>query len=380
MPAASLDGDGRPPGCPRWLAVRGLPGRRIAGRLGAVMALAELLLADRLARPLRDLRISVTDRCQFRCTYCMPREVFGRDFVFMPRAQLLTFEELTRLARIFAGLGVRKLRLTGGEPLLRRDLDKLVAMLAAIDGIEDIALTTNGALLAAKAKALAAAGLRRVTVSLDSLDDAVFMALNDAGFPVARVLEAIAAAAGAGLAPVKVNMVVRRGVNEQSILPMAAHFRHSGHVLRFIEYMDVGTTNGWRLDDVVSAAQIIAEIDRQWPVEAVEAAYPGEVACRYRYRDGAGEIGVIASVTQPFCRGCTRARLAADGQLYTCLFATAGHDLRGPLRAGASDQALRETLTAIWTRRTDRYSEQRTRQTRHTHRVQPKVEMSHIGG
>jgi len=344
------------------------------------MALAELLLADRLARPLRDLRISVTDRCQFRCTYCMPREVFGRDFVFMPRAQLLTFEELTRLARIFAGLGVRKLRLTGGEPLLRRDLDKLVAMLAAIDGIEDISLTTNGALLAAKAKALAAAGLRRVTVSLDSLDDAVFMALNDAGFPVARVLEAIAAAAGAGLAPVKVNMVVRRGVNEQSILPMAAHFRHSGHVLRFIEYMDVGTTNGWRLDDVVSAAQIIAEIDRQWPVEAVEAAYPGEVACRYRYRDGAGEIGVIASVTQPFCRGCTRARLAADGQLYTCLFATAGHDLRGPLRAGASDQALRETLTAIWTRRTDRYSEQRTRQTRHTHRVQPKVEMSHIGG
>jgi len=344
------------------------------------MAVAELPLVDTLARPLRDLRISVTDRCQFRCTYCMPREVFGRDFVFLPRAQLLTFEELTRLARIFVGLGVRKLRLTGGEPLLRRDLDTLVAMLAGIDDVQDIALTTNGALLAGKAQALAAAGLRRVTVSLDSLDDAVFMALNDAGFPVARVLAAIAAAAEAGLAPVKVNMVVRRGVNEQSILPMAAHFRHSGHVLRFIEYMDVGTTNGWRLDEVVPAAQIISLIDRQWPVEPVGAAYPGEVARRYRYSDGAGEIGVIASVTQPFCRGCTRVRLAADGQLYTCLFAAAGHDLRGPLRAGASDQVLRQQISSIWTQRADRYSEQRTRQTHHTQRVQPKVEMSHIGG
>jgi GTP 3',8-cyclase len=344
------------------------------------MDVADLPLADTLARPLHDLRISVTDRCQFRCTYCMPREVFGRDFVFLPREQLLTFEELTRLARIFAGLGVSKLRLTGGEPLLRRDLDKLVAMLAAIGGIGDIALTTNGALLAGTAQALAAAGLRRVTVSLDSLDDAVFMALNDAGFPVARVLEAIAAAAGAGLAPVKVNMVVRRGVNEQSILPMAAHFRGTGHVLRFIEYMDVGTTNGWRLDDVVPAAEIISLIGGQWPLEAAEAAYPGEVARRYRYRDGAGEIGVIASVTQPFCRGCTRARLAADGQLYTCLFAGAGHDLRGPLRAGASDQALREIVTAIWSRRADRYSEQRTRHTRRAQWVKPKVEMSHIGG
>ncbi len=344
------------------------------------MAVAELPLVDTLARPLRDLRISVTDRCQFRCTYCMPREVFGRDFVFLPREQLLTFEELTRLARIFAGLGVRKLRLTGGEPLLRRDLGKLVKMLAGIDGIDDIALTTNGALLAGKAQALAAAGLRRVTVSLDSLDDAVFMALNDAGFPAARVLEAIAAAAHAGLAPVKVNMVVRRGVNEQSILPMAAHFRHSGHVLRFIEYMDVGTTNGWRLDDVVPAAEIISEIGKQWPLQPVDPAYPGEVARRYRYQDGAGEIGVIASVTQPFCRGCTRARLSADGQLYTCLFAAAGHDLRGPLRAGTSDQALRQQISAIWTLRTDRYSEQRTRHTSRTQRVQPKVEMSHIGG
>jgi GTP 3',8-cyclase len=343
------------------------------------MAIADLPLADTLARPLRDLRISVTDRCQFRCTYCMPREVFGRDFVFLPREQLLTFEELTRLARVFAGLGVRKLRLTGGEPLLRRDVEKLVAMLAGIGGIQDIALTTNGALLAGKARALAAAGLRRVTVSLDSLDDAVFMALNDAGFPAARVLGAITAAAGAGLVPVKVNMVVRRGVNEQSILPMAAHFRRSGHVLRFIEYMDVGTTNGWRLDDVVPAAEIISLIGGQWPLEPVDPAYPGEVARRWRYRDGAGEIGVIASVTQPFCRGCTRARLSADGKLYTCLFAGAGHDLRGPLRAGASDQALREQISAIWARRADRYSEQRTRQTSRK-KVTPKAEMSYIGG
>jgi GTP 3',8-cyclase len=340
------------------------------------MTVAELPLADTLARPLRDLRISVTDRCQFRCTYCMPRDIFGRDFAFLPRADLLTFEELARLARVFAGLGVRRLRLTGGEPLLRRDLERLVAMLAGIDGVEDIALTTNGALLAGKAAALAAAGLRRVTVSLDSLDDEVFMALNDAGFPVARVLDAIAAAAAAGLGPVKVNMVVRRGGNEQSILPMAAHFRGSGHVLRFIEYMDVGTTNSWRLDDVVPATEIIALIGEQWPLDPVPPGYPGEVASRYRYRDGAGEIGVIASVTQPFCRGCTRARLSAEGLLYTCLFAGTGHDLRGPLRGGASDQALRQQVAAIWTRRADRYSELRTRA---TGRAQ-KVEMSHIGG
>src|SRR6266487_1536457 len=336
------------------------------------MAIAEVPLADTLARPLRDLRISVTDRCQFRCTYCMPREVFGRDFVFLPREQLLTFEEPTRLARIFAGLGVRKLRLTGGEPLLRRDLDKLVAMLAGIGGIGDIALTTNGALLAGNAEALAAAGLRRVTVSLDSLDDAVFMALNDAGFPVARVLEAIAAAAAAGLAPVKVNMVVRRGVNQESVLPMAAHFRHSGHVLRFIEYMDVGTTNGWRLDEVVPAAEIISLIGGQWPLEPLAPGCPGEVAARYRYRDGGGEIGVIASVTQPFCRGCTRARLSAEGSLYTCLFAGAGHDLRGPLRGGASDEALRAQVASVWTRRADRYSELRSLATR----PEQKVEMS----
>jgi GTP 3',8-cyclase len=339
------------------------------------MAAGDLPAADTRGRPLRDLRISVTDRCQFRCTYCMPREIFGRDFAFLPRQDLLTFEELTRLGRVFAGLGVRKLRLTGGEPLLRRDLERLVAMLAGIDGVEDIALTTNGALLAGKARLLADAGLRRVTVSLDSLDDAVFMALNDAAFPVAGVLDAIAAAAGAGL-PVKVNMVVKRGCNDQSVLLMAEHFRGSGHVLRLIEFMDVGTTNGWRLDDVVAAAEIIALIGGRWPLELLAPSYPGEVACRYRYRDGGGEIGVIASVTQPFCRGCTRARLSAEGSLYTCLFAGAGHDLRGPLRGGAGDEALRAQVASVWTRRADRYSELRSLATR----PGQKVEMSHIGG
>ena len=271
---------------------------------------------------------------------------------------------------------MRKLRLTGGEPLLRRDLQRLIAKLAAIGGIQDIALTTNGALLARNARTLADAGLRRVTVSLDSLDDAVFMALNDAGFPVAQVLDGIAAAAAAGLGPVKVNMVVKRGCNDRSILPMAAHFRGSGHVLRFIEYMDVGTTNGWRLDDVIPAAEIIALIGGQWPLEPLPASYPGEVATRYRYQDGAGEIGIVASVSQPFCRSCTRARLSAEGKLYTCLFAGSGHDLRATLRSGASDQALREQITAIWTMRTDRYSDQRTRATSRTQ----KVEMSNIGG
>lgn len=254
----------------------------------------------------------------------MPREVFGRDYTFLPRSELLTFEELTRLGRVFAGLGVRKLRLAGGEPLLRHDLDRLIAMLARIGGIQDIALTTNGALLAGKARTLAAAGQRRVTMSLDSIDDAAFMALNDAGLPVARVLEAIAAASDAGLAPVKVNMVVRRDQNDQSILPMAEHFRGSGQVLRFIDYMNVGTTNGWRLEEVAPAAEIVSLIGGQWPLEPVAPSYHGEVASRYRYRDGTGEIGVIASVTQPVCRGCTRARLFAEGKLYTCLFAGAG--------------------------------------------------------
>jgi cyclic pyranopterin phosphate synthase len=331
---------------------------------------------DLLGRPLRDLRISVTDRCNFRCVYCMPKEVFGRDFQFLARTELLTFEEITRLARVFVGLGVEKLRITGGEPLVRRDLESLVALLAGIEGVREIAMTTNGALLAAKAQALKDAGLGRVTVSLDSLDDEVFQAMNDVGFPVARVLEGIEAAAAVGLRPVKVNMVVKRGVNHASVLPMARYFRGSGHTLRLIEYMDVGTTNGWRLDEVVPAAEIIRMIDGEWPLEPVDPNYRGEVASRYRYRDGAGEIGVIASVTQPFCRDCTRGRLSADGELYTCLFASHGHDLRGPLRAGATDEQLTGWLRSIWSGRADRYSELRSAATP----GRARVEMSHIGG
>ena len=332
-------------------------------------------LLDTLRRPLRDLRISVTDRCNFRCVYCMPREVFGRDYAFLPRAALLTFEEIERLARVFASGGVEKIRLTGGEPLLRRDLDTLVAKLARIPGL-DLTLTTNGVLLPAKAQALADAGLRRVTVSLDSLDDDVFRAMNDADVPVERVLAGIEAAHSAGLAPVKVNTVVKRGLNEDSVLPLARHFRGSGVVLRFIEFMDVGATNGWRLDDVVPAAEIVAAIDAEWPLEPVEPDYRGEVANRYRYRDGAGEIGLIASVTQPFCRDCTRARISAEGTLYTCLFASSGHDLRAPLREGASDAELGEVIDGIWGRRADRYSELRTAETP----ARPRVEMSYIGG
>jgi cyclic pyranopterin phosphate synthase len=331
---------------------------------------------DKRSRPLHGLRISVTDRCNFRCTYCMPKEIFGSDYTFLPRAELLSFEEITRLARLFAEHGVTKIRLTGGEPLLRRDLERLVEMLAAIDGISDIALTTNGAALAAKARSLKDAGLTRVTVSLDALDDETFAAMNDVSFPVARVLDAIEAAAHAGLSPVKINMVVKRGVNDHAIVPMAEHFRHSGQILRWIEYMDVGTTNGWRLDDVVPAAEIRDAIDARWPLEPLPANYPGEVASRYRYRDGAGEIGLIASVTQPFCGGCTRARLSAEGKLHTCLFATHGHDLRAPLRGGVTDEQLAERLRSIWTVRADRYSEARTADTAPTQ----KIEMSYIGG
>jgi cyclic pyranopterin phosphate synthase len=333
-------------------------------------------MLDRRSRPLRDLRISVTDRCNFRCTYCMPKEIFGHDFAFLPRAELLTFEEITRLVRAVAAEGVCKVRLTGGEPLLRRDLNQLIAMLSGVDGITDIALTTNGSALAAKAEALKAAGLTRVTVSLDALDDETFSAMNDVAFPVARVLAGIDAAASAGLAPVKVNMVVKRGVNDRSIVAMAEHFRGSGHILRFIEYMDVGTTNGWRMDDVVHAAEILTTINGRWPLKPREPNYPGEVANRYRYLDGAGEIGVIASVTQPFCGACTRARLSADGKLYTCLFAAHGHDLRAVIRGGASDEELTSHIRAIWTGRVDRYSE-----LRHEHtRQRQKIEMSYIGG
>jgi cyclic pyranopterin phosphate synthase len=331
---------------------------------------------DSRSRPLRDLRISVTDRCNFRCTYCMPKEIFGRDFAFLPREQLLTFEEITRLTRTFACQGVSKVRLTGGEPLLRRDLEQLVAMLAGIDEITDVALTTNGSALAGKAKTLKDAGLTRVTVSLDALDDQTFAAMNDVGFPVARVLAGIDAARAAGLVPVKVNTVVKRGVNDHGITEMADHFRGSGHILRFIEYMDVGTTNGWRMDHVVPAAEIIAAINERWPLAPLEPNYAGEVASRYRYRDGAGEIGVIASVTQPFCSACSRARVSADGKLYTCLFAAQGHDLRALLRSGANDHELATRLRAIWSDRADRYSELRHSNT--TDR--PKIEMSYIGG
>ena len=331
---------------------------------------------DRLGRPLRDLRISVTDRCNFRCTYCMPREVYGSTFRFLPHAELLTFEEITRLVRVAVSLGVVKVRLTGGEPLLRRDVESLVGMLAGIDGLADLTLTTNGSLLAAKARSLAQAGLQRVTVSLDSLDDAVFARLNDVDFPVARVLEGIAAADRAGLHPVKVNMVVRRGLNEDSVLPMARYAREHGYILRFIEYMDVGHTNGWSLSEVVPANEIVAAIDRELPLEPLAPQYPGEVATRWRYRDGGGEVGLIASVTQPFCGSCTRARLTAEGLLYTCLFGTEGVDVRGPLRASASDEELRRSLSDVWAARADRYSERRSAATRDL----PRVEMSRIGG
>jgi cyclic pyranopterin phosphate synthase len=331
---------------------------------------------DRLGRGLRDLRISVTDRCTFRCPYCMPKEIFGHSYTFLPRAEILSFEEITRVVGAAASLGVTKVRLTGGEPLLRRDLEVLVAMLSEVDGITDLALTTNGALLAGKANGLRAAGLARVTVSLDSLDEAVFAAMNDVGVPLGRVLDGIAAAVDAGIWPVKLNTVVKRGVNDDGLVELARFAREHGLIARFIEYMDVGTTNGWRLDDVVPAAEIVRRIDAVLPLEPAEANYRGEVARRWRYRDGSGEVGVIASVTQPFCSDCTRARLSTDGKLYTCLFAGAGHDLRALLRAGASDEELREALAKIWAGRGDRYSEQRTTLTAPTRRI----EMSYIGG
>jgi GTP 3',8-cyclase len=331
-------------------------------------------LLDQLNRPLETLRISITDRCNFRCVYCMPKEVYGRDHVFLERKELLSLEEIARVAAVFTGLGVRVVRITGGEPLVRRNVEHLVELLREIPGLE-IALTTNGALLPQKAEALARAGLDRVTVSLDSVDDAAFRALNDVDFPVQRVLDGIDAAAAAGLR-VKVNAVVKRGANDDGIVSLAEHFRGTPHTLRFIEYMDVGNTNGWRLDDVVSAAEIVGKLDAVWPLEPLEPARADETARRFRYRDGAGEIGVIASVTQPFCGGCSRARLSAEGRLHTCLFAVKGHDLRAPLRLGASDEELAELIRGIWGKRTDRYSELRTAKTS----ALPKVEMSYIGG
>ena len=335
-----------------------------------------MTVIDTLQRPLRDLRISVTDRCNFRCTYCMPKEIFGAGFQFLRRDEVLSFEEITRVARIAVGLGVEKIRLTGGEPLVRRDVESLVGMLSAIPGLRDLTLTTNGSLLASKAKALSEAGLRRITVSLDSLDDDVFKAMNDVDFPVDLVLQGMDAAEAAGLRPVKVNMVVKRGVNDQSIAGMAGYFRGTGRILRFIEYMDVGNTNGWRMDDVVSADEIVRTVNERWPLEPVPPNYPGEVANRWRYKDGAGEIGVIASVTQPFCGACTRARLSAEGRLYTCLFGVAGHDLRAILRDGSTDEQIAEGVASVWRLRDDRYSELRSEATVPL----KKVEMSHIGG
>ncbi len=331
--------------------------------------------SDRLGRSLRDLRVSVTDRCNFRCRYCMPKEVFDPDYPYLKQEELLTFEEITRLARIFVDLGIQKIRLTGGEPLLRREIERLVEMLARFPAV-DITMTTNGSLLSQRAQTLKDAGLYRVSVSLDSLDDRVFMAMNDVNFPVGRVLEGIDAATAAGLTPIKINMVVKRGVNEDSILPMARAFHGSGHILRFIEFMDVGMTNDWRLYDVVPATEIIAKVHAEMPLEPLEANYRGEVARRYRYRDGGGEIGIIASVTQAFCGDCTRARISADGRLYTCLFASEGHDIRAPLRGDASDQELRRIVESIWAERSDRYSEIRSLMTSDL----PKVEMSYIGG
>ncbi len=333
-------------------------------------------LVDTRQRPVRDLRISVTDRCNFRCTYCMPKEIFSRDYEFLDRHSLLSFEEIERVARSFARHGVTKIRLTGGEPLLRKGIEELVGRLATIEEIDDLTLTTNGSLLARKAIKLSEAGLDRVTVSLDSMDDAVFMAMNDVGFPVAAVLEGIEAAADAGLTPIKVNMVVKRGVNDGSIVDVAEHFRGTGVIVRFIEYMDVGTTNGWVLDDVVAAEEIIRRVGERFPLEPADPNYVGEVANRWRYADGRGEIGVIASVTQPFCGDCTRVRLSAEGSIYTCLFASAGTDFRSLLRDGCGDEELDALVRSVWSARTDRYSEIRSRATR----SRTRIEMSYIGG
>jgi cyclic pyranopterin phosphate synthase len=332
-------------------------------------------LNDTLNRPLRDLRISITDRCNFRCVYCMPKEIFGPDYQFLHRDQILTFEEITRLAGIFVDHGVRKIRLTGGEPLVRRDLPILVDMLAQIPDL-DLTLTTNGALLAKRARALKDAGLKRVTVSLDSLDNTTFKAMNDVDFPVEKVLEGMDVADSVGLGPIKVNMVVKRSMNQASILPMARYFREKGYILRFIEYMDVGHSNGWRMEEVVPAAEIIKMINAEMPLEPLDPNYQGEVAERWRYKDGSGEIGVVASVTQAFCRTCTRARLTAEGKLFTCLFGIKGFDLRDMLRGGATNEDVSQAIARVWSKRTDRYSEIRSEKTV----ALPKVEMSHIGG
>jgi cyclic pyranopterin phosphate synthase len=337
-------------------------------------------LLDQLARPLHDVRISVTDRCNFRCGYCMPRSVFGKDYAFLPHASLLSFEEILRLVRVFIAHGIEKVRLTGGEPLLRKDIERLIEMLAPLTTVTgrplDLTLTTNASLLARKAAILKRAGLGRITVSLDALDETSFRAMNDADFPVADVLAGLEAAQEAGFEQIKINMVVQRGVNDHQILPMARHFRGTGHILRFIEFMDVGSSNGWQLSQVVPSAEVRDRIHQHFPLESLEPNYPGEVAQRWRFQDGSGEIGLISSVTQPFCGSCSRARVSTEGRLYTCLFASQGHDLRALLREGASDLQLATAIARVWTEREDRYSELRSSQTAGL----PKIEMSYIGG
>ena len=341
-------------------------------------------VADRLGRPLHDLRISITDRCNFRCVYCMPKEVFDKDHPYLPQGALLSFEEITRVAALFVAHGVEKIRLTGGEPLLRKNIEKLVGMLSALRTPGgrplDLTLTTNGSLLAKKAQALKDAGLSRVTVSLDSLDDATFKRMNDVDFAVAEVLHGIDVAHRVGLGPIKINMVVKAGMNEQEIVPMARHFKDTPYILRFIEYMDVGASNGWELREVIPSSEVVRRIDAELPLLPVEANYSGETAARWRYRDGGGEIGLISSVTQAFCADCTRARLSTEGKLYTCLFASAGHDLRALLRAGRGDAEISTVLAHLWRARGDRYSELRTVNTSGLERAPKKVEMSYIGG
>ncbi len=335
---------------------------------------------DQLGRPLRDLRISVTDRCNFRCPYCMPAEIYGVRYEFLPRDELLTFEEIARLTRIFAGLGVTKARLTGGEPLIRADMPRLIRMLAPIDGLADLTLTTNGYLLARFAQELKAAGLGRITVSLDSLDDEVFRTMNGRNFDTAPVLEGIAAAERAGLAPIKINAVVQKGVNDHTIVDLARRFKGTGHIVRFIEYMDVGTLNRWNMSQVVAAAEMVRMIDAEMPIEPVEPNYTGEVVRRWRYVDGDGEIGIIASVSEPFCGDCTRARLSTDGRLVTCLFAAGGTDLRGPMRGGADDDGLRDLIAGVWSERRDRYSMDRATLGEDPGAARSRIEMYQIGG
>ena len=341
---------------------------------------SKLTIRDQFKRPLRDLRVSVTDRCNFRCTYCMPAEIYGESYKFLSRKDLLSFEEIARLTRLLVGLGVTKVRLTGGEPLVRNEIDKLVGMLSGIDGVEDLTMTTNAYLLPKMAAPLKAAGLRRITVSLDSLDDDVFKLMNGRGFGTQRVLEGIEAAADAGFRPIKVNCVVQRGVNDHTIVELARYFKERGHIVRFIEYMDVGNINGWKLDEVVTAEEIVARIGAEMPLEPIVANYAGEVASRYRYRDGGGEIGVISSVTKPFCGDCTRLRLSPEGELFTCLFGVEGTDLRAPLRDGATDDELTQLVRGVWGRRVDRYSEERSSMTEELRLARKKVEMYHIGG